>query len=136
MLNSIKKVLLTAISASVLLVPVLAPAVVMASSVDIEGNICGGTNANTSAGQCGTAQADTQVSNVFANIINFFSLLVGIVCVIMIIIGGFQYVVSNGDTGKISTAKNTIIFALVGLVIVAMAQFIVHFVLGKVTGTQ
>lgn len=136
MLNSIKKVLLTAVSASVLLVPVLAPAVVMAAGVDIEGNICGGTNATTTAGQCGTSTADTQVSNLFANIINFFSLLVGIVCVIMIIIGGFQYVISNGDTGKISTAKNTIIFALVGLVIVAMAQFIVHFVLGKVTGAQ
>lgn len=68
------------------------------------------------------------------NVINFFSLLVGIVAVIMIIIGGFQYVMSNGDSGKISTAKNTIIFALVGLIIVAMAQFIVHFVLGKIAG--
>lgn len=132
-----KRILLTAAALGVLLVPTLAPAAVMADSVDISGNLCGGTNASsTDATTCGSASADNEVSTVMANIINLFSLLVGIVCVIMIIIGGFKYVTSNGDTSNISSAKNTIIFALVGLVIVALAQFIVHFILGKVAGIQ
>ena len=49
----------------------------------------------------------------------------------MIVIGGFRYVISSGNDQAVSGAKNTIIFALVGLVIVALAQFIVHFVIGN-----
>lgn len=143
MINSFKKILLTAISLGIVAMPALAPAVAMAAGSTVTGEIqnslCSGTNANadtTGSGgtNCDTATANTQVSSLFNRVITFFSLLVGIVSVIMIIIGGFQYIISNGDSGKITTAKNTIIFALVGLIIVAMAQFIVHFVLGKIGG--
>ncbi len=133
MISKLKKIILTAAACSMLLVPALVPAT--AGAVDqsaVENNICGGTQAQATTGSCQTGQANNQISKLMQNIINLFSLLVGIVSVIMIIIGGFQYVMSNGDSGKISTAKNTIIFALVGLIIVAMAQFIVHFVLGKI----
>ena len=46
----------------------------------------------------------------------------------MIIISGFKYVTAGGDSAKVGSAKNTLIYALVGLVIAALAQFIVHFV--------
>jgi hypothetical protein len=49
----------------------------------------------------------------------------------MIIIGGLKYVTSNGDSNSISSAKNTIIYALIGIVVVAIAQSVVRFVLGK-----
>jgi hypothetical protein len=49
----------------------------------------------------------------------------------MIIYGGFRYVTSGGNDASVSGAKNTIIYALIGLVIVALAQVIVHFVLAK-----
>ena len=49
----------------------------------------------------------------------------------MIIVGGLRYITSGGESSNISGAKTTIIYALVGLVIVALAQFIVHFVLNK-----
>jgi hypothetical protein len=51
----------------------------------------------------------------------------------MIIWGGLRYITSGGDSAKITSAKNTIIYALIGLVVVALAQFIVKFVLAKVT---
>ena len=51
----------------------------------------------------------------------------------MIMVGGFKYITSGGDSGKISSAKATIIYALVGLVIVAMAQFIVRFAIRTTT---
>jgi cytochrome bd-type quinol oxidase subunit 2 len=139
MITNLKKVLLTAISVSILTMPALVPAAVYADigPNTISGGICSGTNASTATnGQCDTGTANSQISTLMTDVINLFSLLVGIVSVIMIIIGGFKYITSNGDTGNISSAKNTIIFALVGLVIVAMAQFIVHFVLGKVAGIQ
>ncbi len=56
-------------------------------------------------------------------------ILTGIASVFMIMIGGFKYVTSSGDPGNIQSAKNTIIYALVGLAIAALAQTIVVFVL-------
>jgi hypothetical protein len=53
----------------------------------------------------------------------------------MIIWGGFKYITSGGDTGNVSGAKNTLIFAIVGLIIVALAQFVVHFVLNTATSS-
>jgi hypothetical protein len=53
----------------------------------------------------------------------------------MIIYGGFRYITSGGESGSISSAKNTILYAIIGLIIVALAQFIVKFILAKATGT-
>jgi hypothetical protein len=53
--------------------------------------------------------------------------------VIMIIYAGFRYVTSGGRDESVKGAKNTILYAIIGLVIVALAQIIVHFVLAKTT---
>jgi hypothetical protein len=50
----------------------------------------------------------------------------------MIVIGGLLYVIAAGDSTKTARARNTIIYALVGLIIVALAQVIVHFVLSNI----
>jgi len=49
----------------------------------------------------------------------------------MLIFGGFRYVTSGGKQESVTSAKNTIIYAIIGLVIVALAQIIVQFVLNK-----
>ena len=59
--------------------------------------------------------------------------MVGAVSVVVIIIGGFKYIVSAGDSNGIQSAKNTILYALVGLVVAVFAQVIARFVLGQVT---
>jgi TRAP-type C4-dicarboxylate transport system permease small subunit len=66
-------------------------------------------------------------------VINIISWIVGIVSVVMIIWGGFQYITSGGNDTKVTSAKNTILYAIIGLVIVALAQIIVKFVIGKIT---
>jgi hypothetical protein len=71
------------------------------------------------------------VSGVMTLIINIFSIIVGFIAVVMIIVGGVRYITSGGDSSNISAAKNTIIYAIIGLIIVALAQVIVHFVLNK-----
>lgn len=83
----------------------------------------------------GGKKADDKANDLVAQIVNIFSVLVGIVAVIMIIYGGFRYVTSGGDSGRITGAKNTLLYAIIGLVIVALAQVIVKFVLAKVTST-
>lgn len=77
--------------------------------------------------------ASTKANDIVADVINIFSWIVGVVSVIMVIFAGFKYITSAGDAGKVTSAKNTLLYALVGLVIVALAQAIVWFVLGEVT---
>ena len=63
-----------------------------------------------------------------------FSAIVGIIAVVMIIVGGIKYITSGGDSGNVTAAKNTILYAVIGLVVVALAQIIVKFVLGRFVG--
>ena len=52
------------------------------------------------------------------------AIIVGVVAIIMIIVGGFRYITSGGDSSKVGSAKNTIIYAIIGLILVALAQII------------
>lgn len=104
-------------------------------SPDIQESLCAGVNLDVRA-DCDSgitnAQAEDKVNDLISDIINIFSLIVGVVSVIMIIIGGFRYITSGGDSTNVSSAKNTILYAIVGLIIVALAQTIVRFILGRV----
>lgn len=84
-------------------------------------------------GNCGGGNRST-VNDLIKQIIQVLSVIIGVTAVIMIMVGGFKYITSAGDSNNISSAKNTIIYALVGLVVVALAQLIVKFVLSKVPG--
>jgi cytochrome bd-type quinol oxidase subunit 2 len=99
---------------------------------------CAGSQAQVggSSGACTGTQAADSLSTLVKNILNVFSWVVGIVAVIMIIIAGFRYIVSGGESGGVTGAKNAILFAIVGIVIVAIAQIIVQFVLTKATSTN
>lgn len=116
------------------------PVVATASAHAAEGikqNLCAGANLDVNS-DCNTGgitdkQAQEKINDILHTVINFFSLIVGVVAVIMIIYGGLKYITSGGDSGNVSGAKNTLIYALIGLVIVALSQFMVRFVLSKVT---
>lgn len=92
----------------------------------------GGTYSN---GTCSDGSAKAQPQDLINEIITIFSWVVGAISVIMLIFGGFKYVTSGGDSGKITSAKNTIVYALIGLVIVALSQVLVNFVLLKTNCT-
>ena len=79
----------------------------------------------------GGKNIEGSVNDLVTQIINIFSVIVGIIAVIMIIIGGLKFITSTGDAGRITSAKQTIIYAVIGLIIVALAQFFVRFVLSK-----
>lgn len=82
-------------------------------------------------GGAGTTPTDNPVTKTLKSIMGMLSYVIGIASVVMVIIGAFKYILSHGDANSISSAKNTIAFALVGLVIAIMAQAIVKFVLNK-----
>ena len=84
-----------------------------------------------------TKTADTQntsVNTLIRNVINILLWAIGIVSVIMIIIGGFRYVTSNGDSSQVTAAKNTIMYSVIGLIIAIFAYGIVNFVVFRVGG--
>jgi hypothetical protein len=125
--------------AALVLLPMLVPVAVhaQAQQVDTQGDACSGANldlTNSSQTLCGTA-AEGTVGSLLHTVIDIFSIIVGAVSVIMIIIGGFRYIVSGGESSNVSGAKNTIIFAIVGLVIVVLAQILVQFVLAKTSSS-
>ena len=102
----------------------LAPPTAMAQTKD---DICKGVA--LTGGSC--EGGDTDINKVIQQVINILSIIVGVIAVIMIIIGGLRYITSGGESNNISGAKNTIIYAVIGLVVVAMAQIIVRFVLSR-----
>jgi hypothetical protein len=102
-----------------------------ATGLNAKQQACDGLDA-TGTTDCGNGTG-MDVPALVKAIINLLSVLVGAVSVIMIIIGGFRYVVSNGDSNGVSGAKNTILYAIVGLVIVLFAQVIVAFVIDRAT---
>lgn len=126
---------LTVLVAGLALAVATVVAPVAVSAADIANNLKCGSNLDARGAGCNSdvSTGSSGLNNVITDIVNIFSVIVGIVSVIMIIYGGFRYVTSGGDSGNVSSAKNTIIYAVIGLVVVALAQFIVQFVLDKVT---
>jgi len=102
---------------------------------NINSNLCSGSNGgvggNLNSG-CDSSAASS-VDKLITTVVNILSVIVGVVAVIMIIVAGFRYVASGGKQESVTSAKNTILYAVIGLVIVALAQLIVHFVLNKTT---
>lgn len=90
----------------------------------------------TEAVQCGADQANpngssTDLPAVFKNISNILLVIVGFVSVIMLIIGGLRYVLSAGNSSSVEGAKNTILFAIIGIIVALIAGSIINFVIGK-----
>ncbi|HEY5267593.1 MAG TPA: hypothetical protein VII94_00460, partial [Candidatus Saccharimonadales bacterium] len=65
------------------------------------------------------------------NVTNIVSAIAGFIAVLMIVIAGFQMITSSGNSEKISTARNTIIYAAVGLIVIAIARLIIEFIINK-----
>jgi cytochrome bd-type quinol oxidase subunit 2 len=85
-------------------------------------------------GETGSNCSTNGVTDLISSIVNILSIVVGAVAIIMVIISGFRYITSSGDANKASSARSTLVYALVGVAIAALAQFLVHFVLDHASG--
>src|SRR5207302_4640948 len=108
----------------------------------ITGALCRGSNFSTDTTNTSSTSASTECTDStstglgpkIAHLINIFSAIIGIAAVVVIIYAGFRYVTSAGSKEGVESAKNAIIYAIVGLVVVALAQAIVHFVINGING--
>lgn len=93
---------------------------------------CRGANLSGSNSNCNTNAASDRISSTLQKIINILTIIVGIAAVISIIINGLRFITANGDANSITSARNGVIYSLIGLVIVALAQVIVRFIIQQV----
>ena len=120
---------------------VSAPVFAQDAQQQINNGLCSGANLeftdNPDSSSCASngTDATAKLNKLIHSIINILSAVVGVIAVIMIIIGGFRYITSGGSDTGVTGAKNTILYAIIGLIIVALAQILVHFVLAKVTNS-
>jgi len=98
----------------------------------LKGDACAGLNTlatgSTNDTSCGSS-GESSIKNIVSEVVKILSLVVGIASIIVIIIAGLNFVTAGGDASKVSSAKNTLIYALIGVVIAVSAQFLVHFAL-------
>jgi hypothetical protein len=121
------------ILASLLALPVIAFGVttLVADSASAQLNLESGIN---SAKGTGAPDNVTEDDGLIKKVVNLLLWAIGIISVIMIIIGGIRYATSNGDSNQVTAAKNTIMYAVIGLVIAIFAYAIVNFVLFQTAG--
>jgi len=131
MKNIFSKLLLTfVVSSSVLAIGFAAPqAYAQDAPPDASDAVCaalGDANADSCA-----ASGDAQVSNVIRVALNILSFAAGFIAVISLIISGLKYITSQGDSNSISSARSSVIYAIVGIAIVVLSQVIVRFVINQ-----
>lgn len=109
----------------------IAPISVQAATDASKEALCGGAGLVGGGSGCAAPSGSTSVDTVVKRSINLFSAIIGIIAVVMIMVGGLKYITSQGDPNATATAKNTILYAAIGLVVVALAQVIVRFVISR-----
>ena len=105
-----------------------------AATIEAHAYNCPGGGVQNSAAECGMHVAENGTSPLqeqVKDIINGALYVVGVLAVVMVIIGGVKYTTSGGDQAAVTSAKNTIVYSIVGLVIAILAYAIVNFVIGR-----
>ena len=98
----------------------------------LEGTVQDGVNAARGTDVPSTLLGD---GGVLSTIINTMLFIIGFLSVVMLIFGGLRDIISGGNAAAVTAAKNTILYAIVGLIIAIFAYAIVNFVIGSLTGT-
>lgn len=131
MMQKLKQLLVASATLCMLATPALLPATAAAAGYNPKHDLCSGSELDLSGGTNCKGGSSGSFNSLLHTVVNIFSTIVGVIAVIMIIVGGLKYITSGGDSQKVASAKNTLLFAIVGLIIVALAQIIVRFVLSK-----
>lgn len=79
-------------------------------------------------GSC-SGKTITAPGGLVTTIVNIITYVAGVIVIFMIIFAGFRYITSTGDANKVNSAKNTLLYAIVGIIIIVMAQVIVHYII-------
>lgn len=127
------KTILAHIARTMLLVPMM----VLGLSVLTPAATVAAESPGTIKEGAGSAKGDSQQpelfgdNGVFRTVTNVLLFIIGAIAVIMLIIGGIRYVLSGGDQAQVTSAKNTILYAIIGIVVAILAYAAVDFVINS-----
>ena len=125
-----KKIQMPKVTTSFLIAAVLVVGIsLLISDTSLANSLQDGVNAARGDGQPAELLGDTGILTTITNILLF---VIGALSVLMLIIGGLRYVISGGNASAVTAAKNTILYAIVGLIIAFLAYAAINFVLGAV----
>ena len=125
------KSIIKKISQGLMLVPLLVLGLSFVATpayAGCEDNLSIASGADCARGNGQSANLFSGDDSIFRKVTNVLLFLVGAISVIMLIIGGIRYVISGGDQAQVTSAKNTILYAIVGIVIAFLAFAAVNFV--------
>jgi hypothetical protein len=137
MLKNIKKLLSAALIVPALVVGIGLVATPTPAHAVFDKGLADGSQSAQGKDQTGDAASlfgDGGQGGIFRTITNVLLFLIGAISVIMLIVGGIRYVVSGGDSTAVANAKNTILYAIVGVVVAILAYAVVNFVIGSFSG--
>lgn len=138
-MNIIKKLALSTGVCSVVITGMVAPSASALSSSQPLQTLAVGVSAQDQVKKgidnAGGTVNNFNIGTAITNIVNIMLYALGAIAVIMIVIGGIRYTTSNGDSNGIQSAKNTILYAVAGLVVAILAYAIVNFVVSNLLGS-
>lgn len=111
--------------------PLLAGVAIVGGLLFVSPDATAQIDAGLGAAGAGMEQG-ADIDGTVGNFVNLFLYVVGVVAVIMIIYGGFQFLTSAGDSSKAGKARSTILYALIGLIVAALAYAIINFVMDEI----
>lgn len=104
----------------------------LAANPAYSGVQCSGAAAKSPVCHASTTDPLTGNNGVIVKAANIFALVAGIAAVIIIIIAGINFIMSSGDAAKTGRARETIIYAAVGIVVIVLARTIITFIVSRV----
>lgn len=119
-----KKLLLILFTMFTLLLPVSS-----VSAFSALGAACSAGNTGSSVCKAGSNNPISGTDGIINKVTNLIVIFAGVVAVFLIALAGFKYVTSNGDPARVDSAKNTILFVVVGLIVIALAKIILSYVI-------
>ncbi len=123
----IRKLLKIIATTTIMLLPLVQVGVIHADTA--KDAVCQGIGLTSNGNGCDTSTTGSPtVESMIHTVISIISYMAGIIAVIMVVMSGYKYMTAGGDSAKVTAAKNTLMHALIGLAIAALAQALVLFV--------
>lgn len=94
-------------------------------------DVCEGVGAASGSNGCTPTEGVKDINTVIRTGIRIFQSIVGLIAVIMMVTAGMRFVTSSGDPTKVSSARNTLLYGAVGIVVVALSEVIIQFALNQ-----
>lgn len=126
--NNIRKLRLGAMGLALSALTALATIQPVRAACDIFDGIGGALNPDCSHGKGQPTDLFSGSAGIVPRAINLMLFIVGILAIIFLIFGGIRYVISGGDKTKVDNAKNTILYAIVGLIVAILGYAVVSWV--------